>query len=67
MRTILRGMIAAQLIIGAAVGGADEEIFESFAVWIDVESNAHKAAGESGRVRAWAARYFGLDDPVFET
>ncbi|MFN8540490.1 MAG: hypothetical protein U0232_23805 [Thermomicrobiales bacterium] len=52
---VLGGVVAAQLVVGAAVGGAEEEAFVARAAGLDAEGEADEAAREAEGVGAGTA------------
>jgi hypothetical protein len=64
-RDVLKGMIAAQLIVGAGVGHAQIEAFEARGT-LEMESDADGAAGRVGGAGGRSAGKIEFDGPVFK-
>ncbi len=59
-------MIAAKLIVGTAVGGAEIEALVAGAVGLDTECDADESAGGVGRSRSRGAGYVDFDGSILK-
>jgi hypothetical protein len=59
-------VVPAKLIVGAAVGRAQEEALKSRCVRLDSKCDADEAASEFWRVCPWKARNCRFDHPVLK-